>query len=84
MPSTHGKNANKENVVVVVIWFKRRVPILSLAIMAGAWLPPPPPPLWPVRVGSLRDSAPSDCEGDWGTQRLLSVCSKEEIVLRNS
>ena len=45
---------------------------------------PPPPPLWPVRVGSLRDSAPSDCEGDWGTQRLLSVCSKEEIVLRNS
>ena len=44
MPSTHGKNANKENVVVVVIWFKRRVPILSLAIMSGAWLPPPPPP----------------------------------------
>ena len=49
-------------------------------------LPPPPlpPPPWPVGVGSLRDSAPSDCEGDWGTQRLLSVCSKEEIALRNS
>ena len=46
--------------------------------------PPPPPPPWPVGVGSLRDSAPSDCEGDWGTQRLLSVCSKEEIALRNS
>ena len=53
--------------------------------------PPPPgpggggarraPPPWPVGVGSLRDSAPSDCEGDWGTQRLLSVCSKEEIAL---
>lgn len=42
---------------------------------------PPPPPPWPVGVGSLRDSAPSDCEGDWGTQRLLSVCSKEEIAL---
>ena len=35
MPSTHG-NANKENVVVVVIWLKRRVPILSVAIMSGA------------------------------------------------
>ena len=46
--------------------------------------PPPPPPPWPVGVGNLLDSAPSDCEGDWGTQRLLSVCSKEEIVLRNS
>ena len=93
MPSTH-VNANKENVVVVVvvvvvIWLKRRVPILSVAIMSGAWAPtvsfsPPPhpsPPPWPVGVGSLRDSAPSDCEGDWGTQRLLSVCSKEEIAL---
>ena len=60
MPSTHG-NANQENVVVVVIWLKRRVPILSLAIMSGEC---PPPPLWPVGVGSLRDSAPSDCEGD--------------------
>ena len=47
-------------------------------------LPRPHPRPWPVRVGSLRDSAPSDCEGDWGTQRLLSVCSKEETVLRNS
>ena len=48
MPSTHGKNANKENVVVVVICLKRRVPILSLAIMSGAWAPtfsPPPPPV---------------------------------------
>ena len=87
MPSTH-VNANKENVVVVVvvIWLKRRVPILSVAIMSGAGhpqspSPPPPPPPWPVGVGSLRDSAPSDCEGDWGTQRLLSVCSKEEIAL---
>ena len=51
MPSTH-VNANKENavvVVVVVIWLKRRVPILSVAIMSGAWAPtvsfsPPPPP----------------------------------------
>ena len=47
-------------------------------------LPPPLPPPWPVGVGGLRDSAPSNCEGDWGTQRLLSVCSKEEIALRNS
>ena len=42
MPSTH-VNANKENVVVVVvvvvIWLKRRVPILSVAIMSGAWAP---------------------------------------------
>lgn len=70
MPSTH-VNANKENVVVVVvvvIWLKRRVPILSVAIMSGAWAPtvsfPPTPPSWPVGVGNLRDSAPSDCEGD--------------------
>ena len=51
MPSTH-VNANKESVVVVVvvvvIWLKRRVPILSVAIMSGAWAPtvsfsPPPP-----------------------------------------
>ena len=69
MPSTH-VNANKENVVVVVvvvIWLKRRVPILSVAIMSGAWAPTvsfPPPPSWPVGVGNLRDSAPSDCEGD--------------------
>ena len=43
MPSTHG-NANKESVVVVVvvIWLKRRVPILSLAIMSGACPPLPP------------------------------------------
>ena len=56
MPSTH-VNANKENVVVfvvVVIWLKRRVPILSVAIMSRAWAPtvsfsPPPPP--PVARG---------------------------------
>ena len=53
MPSTHG-NANKESVVVVVvvvIWLKRRVPILSLAIMSGA-CPPPPPPCGPWGWGA--------------------------------
>ena len=56
MPSTH-VNANKENVVVVVvvvIWLKRRVPILSVAIMSGVWAPTvsfPPPPLVARGVG---------------------------------
>ena len=79
MPSTH-VNANKENVVVVVvvvvvIWLKRRVPILSVAIMSGAWAPtvsfspPPPPPrgpwgwgacVTPPRATAKETGAPND------------------------
>ena len=75
MPSTH-VNANKENVVVVVvvvIWLKRRVPILSVAIMSGAWAPtvsfPPPPPrgpwgwgtcVTPPRATAKETEAPND------------------------
>ena len=74
MPSTH-VNANKENVVVVVvvvIWLKRRVPILSVAIMSGAWaptvsFPPPPRGPWgwgtcvtPPRATAKETEAPND------------------------
>ena len=75
MPSTH-VNANKENVVVVVvvvIWLKRRVPILSVAIMWGMGphivLPPPPPPrgpwgwgtcVTPPRATAKETEAPND------------------------